>query len=163
MIRRKRNNLIRFGLGLIVFNRLKMRQRLFYLYKIGNCIHSVHQWSGRSGFNPRSSQSENSKMVLDTALLNTQHYKVNIKGKVEQSREWSYDPLRFGVVAIKKGAFGSTSTKVGQLYFMRSYLHFFALLFKCFLFYFVFRIGTIFNSSIDRILTGTTTPNAPLL
>ena len=29
------------------------------------------------------------KMVLDAALLNTQHYKVQIKGKVEQSREWS--------------------------------------------------------------------------
>ena len=29
------------------------------------------------------------KMVLDAALLSTQHYKVKIKGKVEQSREWS--------------------------------------------------------------------------
>ncbi len=29
------------------------------------------------------------KMVLDTALLNTQQYMVRIKGKVEQSREWS--------------------------------------------------------------------------
>ena len=29
------------------------------------------------------------KMVLDTALLDTQRYKVRIKGKVEQSREWS--------------------------------------------------------------------------
>ena len=28
-------------------------------------------------------------IVLDTSLLNTQHYKVHIKGKVEQSREWS--------------------------------------------------------------------------
>ena len=27
------------------------------------------------------------KMVLDAAFLNTQHYKVRIKGKVEQSRE----------------------------------------------------------------------------
>ena len=27
------------------------------------------------------------KMVLDASLLNTQHYKVRIKGKVEQSRE----------------------------------------------------------------------------
>ena len=27
------------------------------------------------------------KMVLDASLLNTQHYKVLIKGKVEQSRE----------------------------------------------------------------------------
>ena len=30
------------------------------------------------------------KMVLDTSLLNTQH-KVQIKGKVEQSRKWSTD------------------------------------------------------------------------
>ena len=29
------------------------------------------------------------KMVLDTSLLNTQHYKVRIKGKVEQSRKRS--------------------------------------------------------------------------
>ena len=28
------------------------------------------------------------KMVLDAALLNIQHYKVKVKGKVEQSREW---------------------------------------------------------------------------
>ena len=27
------------------------------------------------------------EMVLDAALLNTQHYKVRIKGKMEQSRE----------------------------------------------------------------------------
>ena len=29
------------------------------------------------------------KMVLDASLLNIQHYKVQIKGKVEQSREKS--------------------------------------------------------------------------
>ena len=29
------------------------------------------------------------KMVLDAALLNTQHYELRIKGKVEQSWEWS--------------------------------------------------------------------------
>ena len=29
------------------------------------------------------------KMVLDSSLLNTQHYKVGFKGKVEQSRERS--------------------------------------------------------------------------
>ena len=37
------------------------------------------------------------KMVLDTTLLNTQHYKVKIKGKVEQSREWS-SPLPYSLV-----------------------------------------------------------------
>ena len=30
---------------------------------------------------------KNQKMVLDASLLNTQHYKVRIKGKVEQSKE----------------------------------------------------------------------------
>ena len=29
------------------------------------------------------------KMVLDAALVSTQHYKVSVKGKVEQSRERS--------------------------------------------------------------------------
>ena len=29
------------------------------------------------------------KMVLDATLLNPQHYKVRIKRKVEQSREWN--------------------------------------------------------------------------
>ena len=29
------------------------------------------------------------KMILDATLLNTQHFKVQIKGKVEQSRERS--------------------------------------------------------------------------
>ena len=31
------------------------------------------------------------KMVLDAALFNTQHYKVRVKGKVEESWEWSSD------------------------------------------------------------------------
>ena len=58
------------------------------------------------------------KMVLDTALLNTQRYKVRIKGKVEQSKERSRTPLHFGVVAIEKGAFWSPSAKGRQLYFL---------------------------------------------
>ena len=32
------------------------------------------------------------KIVLDAVLLNTQPYKVRIKGKVEKSREWSSTP-----------------------------------------------------------------------
>ena len=56
------------------------------------------------------------EMVLDTSLLNTQQYKVRIKGKVEQSRESSSAlPRHPGVVAIEKGAFGSSSTKGHQL------------------------------------------------
>ena len=41
------------------------------------------------GFNPRSRHTRDFKMVFDTSLLNTQQYKVRIKGKVEQSRERS--------------------------------------------------------------------------
>ena len=49
------------------------------------------------------------KMVLDTSLLNTQQYKVHIKGKVEQSRERSSTPPHLGVVVIEKRAFWSLS------------------------------------------------------
>ena len=52
------------------------------------------------------------KMVLYATLLNTQQYKVRIKGKVDQSRKRSCTPLHLGVVAIEKGAFGSPSSKV---------------------------------------------------
>ena len=54
------------------------------------------------------------KMVLDTSLLNTQQYKVCIKGKVEQSRERSSALSYAIVVAIEKGAFWSPSTMVSN-------------------------------------------------
>ena len=45
---------------------------------------------GDWGSNLRSGHTKDSKkMVLDVALLNTQAYKVWIKGKVEQSKERS--------------------------------------------------------------------------
>ena len=59
------------------------------------------------------------KMVLDVALLNTQHYKVWINGKVEQSRGRSSAlSLHLGVVAKEKGAFGSPSTKVANFTYL---------------------------------------------
>ena len=60
-------------------------------------------------------------MVLYDALLNTQHYKVEIKGKVEQSRERS-STLHLVVVAIEKGAFGSPSTKFANFTYIVSKL-----------------------------------------
>ena len=61
------------------------------------------------------SNAKTQKMVLEAALLNTQHYKVRIKGKVEQYREGSSaPPLLLGVVAIEKGAFESPSTTVAN-------------------------------------------------
>ena len=44
------------------------------------------------------------KMELDASLLNTQHYKVGIKGKVEQSRERSSALPYTSVSSIQKGS-----------------------------------------------------------
>ena len=52
-------------------------------------------------------------MVLDATMFNTKHYKVRIKGKVEQSREW-ISTLPY---TIEKRAFGSPSTTVPTLLF----------------------------------------------
>ena len=45
--------------------------------------------SGDRGYAPGRVIPKTQKMVFDAALLNIQHYKVWIKNKVEQSREWS--------------------------------------------------------------------------
>ena len=44
---------------------------------------------GDQGLIPGKVVPKTQKMVSDTALLSTQHYKVHIKGKVEQYREKS--------------------------------------------------------------------------
>ena len=61
---------------------------------------------------------EMQKMILDASLFKTQHYKVCIKGKEEQSRERSRSlPLYLVVVDIKKGAFGSPLITVANFTF----------------------------------------------
>ena len=57
--------------------------------------------------------SKTRKMVLAPSLLNTQHYKVWIKGK------WSNPGKRVTpspVIAIEKGAFGTPSTTINGLF-----------------------------------------------
>ena len=44
---------------------------------------------GDQGSIPGRDIPKTQKMVLEAALFNTQYYKVRIKVKVEQSREWS--------------------------------------------------------------------------
>ena len=44
---------------------------------------------GDQGSIPGQVIPKTQKMVLEAALLSTQHYKVRIQGKVEQSSEWS--------------------------------------------------------------------------
>ena len=59
-------------------------------------------------------------MVLDAALLNTQHYKVRIKGKGEQSRERSSSPTSRCCSYLKK-SLQVTLDYGRQLYFYFSY------------------------------------------
>ena len=73
------------------------------------------------------------KMVLDTFLLNTQQYKVRIKGKVEQSRERSCALPYTYVVPIEKGAFWSPSTTIANFTLLTQFncqKHFYFKLFK---------------------------------
>ena len=63
--------------------------------------------AGETGVQSHVVIPKTQKVVLDTSLLNTQHYNARFMGKVEQSRKRSSPaPLHHCVVAIKKEAFG---------------------------------------------------------
>ena len=52
-------------------------------------VREISNGAGDWGSIPGRGIPKTQKMVLDAALPNTQHYKVPIKGKVEQSRKWN--------------------------------------------------------------------------
>ena len=60
------------------------------------------------------------KMVLDASLLNTQHYKVRIKGKVEQSREGVAPSPTHWCSSYRKGSLRVTLDYGRQLYLLIS-------------------------------------------
>ena len=59
----------------------------YYLPDIGLGVRVFANGPGDLGSIPGRVIPKTQKMVLDASLLNTQHYKVRIKGKVEQSRK----------------------------------------------------------------------------
>ena len=62
-------------------------------------------------------------MVLDASLLNTQHYKVRIKGKVEQSREGVAPSPTHWCSSYWKGSLWVTLDYGRQLYFIYIYIY----------------------------------------
>ena len=60
-------------------------------------------------------------MVLDASLLNTQHYKVRIKGKVEQSREGVAPSPTHWCSSYRKGSLRVTLDYGRQLYLYSRY------------------------------------------
>ena len=88
------------------------------VFDIGPAVRVFANGPGDLGSIPGRVIPKTLKMVLDTTLLNTQHYKVRFKGKVEQSWEWSSALPYTLVVAIEKGAFGSPSTMVANFTYL---------------------------------------------
>ena len=81
-------NRISTYLGLFSFLEVKEWRILYiYIYKltIGLMSRVFANVPGDRGSIPGGVIPKTQKFVLDVALLNTQHYKVRIKGKVEQS------------------------------------------------------------------------------
>ena len=88
-------------LGLMVFYGIYILFLFIYIYiyiyiyccvfnrPIGLVVRVFANGPGDLGSIPGHVIPKTLKMVLDTSLLNTQRYKVHIKGKVEQSRERS--------------------------------------------------------------------------
>ena len=62
------------------------------------------------------------KMVLDASLFNTQHYKVQIKGKVEQSREGVAPSPTHWCSSYRKGSLRVTLDYGRQLYLLYFYV-----------------------------------------
>ena len=58
-----------------------------YILDIGLAVRVFANGPGDLGSIPGQVIPKTQKMVLDASLLNTQHYKVRIKGKVDPSRE----------------------------------------------------------------------------
>ena len=98
----------------------------YLLYQPGHWPnkYSVHHWSGKPGFNPRSSHTKDSKMILDSALLNTQHYKVKIKVKWNNSSKGVAPSPTSRCNSYWKGDLQDTLDCDHQLYLLISFIVF---------------------------------------
>ena len=85
-----RTNTLRKGMNPLILLATDYITTTALLYRdIGPAVRVFANGPGDLGSIPGRVIPKTLKMVLDTTLLNTQHYKVRFKGKVEQSWEWS--------------------------------------------------------------------------
>ena len=85
---------------------------------IGLGVRVFANGSGDLGSIPGRVIPKTQKMVLDASLLNTQHYKVRIKGRVEQSREGVAPSPTFWCSSYRKGSLWVTLNYGRQLYLL---------------------------------------------
>ena len=98
-------------LGNIKFGALDIR-----IPDIGRGVRVFANGPGDLGSIPGRVIPKTQKMVLDASLLNTQHYKVRIKGKVEQSREGVAPSPTHWCSSYWKGSLRVTLDNGRQLY-----------------------------------------------
>ena len=84
---------------------------------IGLAVRVFANGAGDLGSIPGRVIPKTQKMVLDASLLNTQHYKVRIKGKVEQSGEGVAPSPTLWCSSYRKGSLRVTLDYGRQLYF----------------------------------------------
>ena len=102
------------------------RQLYFYLcilWIYGHYMCCSPMVRGDLGSIPGRVIPKTQKMVLDASLLSTQHYKVRIKGKVEQSREGVAPSPTTWCSSYRKGSFRVTLDYGRQLYFTFTYIY----------------------------------------
>ena len=85
---------------------------------IGLAVRVFANCPGDLGSVPGRVIPKTQKMVLDASLLNTQHYKVRIKGKVEQSREGVAPSPTPWCSSYRKGSLRVTLDYGRQLYLL---------------------------------------------
>ena len=85
--------------------------------EIGMMVRVFVNGSGDLGSIPDRVIPKTQKMVLDASLLNTQYYKVQIKGKVDQSSERSSASPTSQCSSYRKGSLQVILDYGHQLYF----------------------------------------------
>ena len=96
----------------------KMVAYLLILLFIGLAVRVFANGPGDLGLIPGRVIPKTQKMVLDASLLNTQHYKVPIKGKVEPSREGVATYPTSWCSSYRKGSLRVTLDYGRQLYLL---------------------------------------------
>ena len=98
---------------------------MYYIYipDVGLGVRVFANGPGDLGSIPGRVIPKTQKMVLDASLLNTQHYKVRIKGKVEQSREGVAPSPTHWCSSYRKGILRVTLDYGRQLYLLTLYIY----------------------------------------
>ena len=118
--------------GVVAPDRVEFMGQIELLYPdIGLAVRVFANGPGDLGSVPGRVIPKTQKMVLDASLLNTQHYKVRIKGKVEQSREGVAPSPTPWCSSYRKGSLRVTLDYGRQLYFFTLELLFKIKLFIC--------------------------------